>query len=71
MRRSLLPLALCLPLTRQAWAQPIPTEPQDDQPQALLHYTVSAAHLQAGVAQRFSMRYPAAGLTISFETTPL
>jgi hypothetical protein len=42
-RRHFLPLALCLPLTRLAWAQPTTSEPEDDQPQALPHYKVSAA----------------------------
>ena len=65
-RRFFLPtaLSLCLPLTRLAWAQPannIDAE-TDDAPQALPHYKVSAAQLQAAVAQRFPLRYPVAGL---------
>ena len=68
-RRYLLPffpfaiLALCLPLTRMAWAQPANPEPEDaDAPQALPQYKVSAAQLQAAVAQRFPLRYPVSGL---------
>jgi len=65
-RRHLLPIALCLPLTRLAWAQQQPAtpdpEPEDDAPQAQPHYKVSAARLQAAVAQRFPMRYPVEGL---------
>lgn len=54
-RRHLLPIALCLPLSRLAWAQQQPNtpEPEDDTPQALPHYKVSAARLQAAVAQRW------------------
>ena len=59
-RRHFLP-TLCLPLTRQAWAQPADSEPEDA-PQALPHYKVSAAHLQAAVAPRFPLRYPVPGL---------
>lgn len=74
-RRFCIPLALslCLPPTRLAWAQPAnpdgdtstETDAQDeadDAPQALPHYKVSAAQLQAAVAQRFPLRYPVAGL---------
>lgn len=60
-RRHLLPIALCLPLTRLGWAQPTTPEPEDPPP-ALPHYKVSAARLQAAVAQRFPMRYPVQGL---------
>lgn len=60
-RRFFLPIALSLPLTRLAWAQPADEE-ADDAPQALPHYKVSAAQLQAAVAQRFPLRYPVAGL---------
>ena len=60
-RRHFLPLALCLPLTRQAWAQPTTPEPEDA-PQAPPHYNVSAAQLQAAVAQRFPLRFPVQGL---------
>jgi len=60
-RRHLLPIALCLPLTRLAWAQPTTPEPEDA-PQPPPHYNVSAAQLQAGVAQRFPMRFPVQGL---------
>ncbi len=60
-RRHFLPIALCLPLTRLAWAQPTTPEPEDV-PQAPPHYNVSAAQLHAGVAQRFPMRYPVQGL---------
>lgn len=56
-RRHFLPIALCLPLTRQAWAQPTTPEPEDA-PQALPHHKVSEAQLQAAVAQRFPLRYP-------------
>ena len=65
-RRHLLPIALCLPLARLAWAQQQPTTPEPeeegDTPQALPHYKVSAARLQAAVAQRFPMRFPVEGL---------
>jgi len=65
-RRHLLPIALCLPLTRLAWAQqqPATSEPEEDEdtPQALPHYKVSAARLQAAVAERFPLRYPLEGL---------
>ncbi len=62
-RRFFLPIALCLPLTRLAWAQPANAQAEaDDAPQALPHYKVSAAQLQAAVAQRFPLRYPVAGL---------
>jgi hypothetical protein len=60
-RRYFLPIALGLPLTRLAWAQPATAEPEDP-PQALPHYKVSAAQLQAAVAQRFPLRYPVQGL---------
>ncbi len=62
-RRHFLPLpfALGLPLTRLAWAQPATAEPEDP-PLALPHYEVSAAQLQAAVAQRFPLRYPVQGL---------
>lgn len=58
-RRHFLPLALCLPLTRQAWAQPTP-EPEDA-PQVPSHYKVSSAQLQGAVT----------GLMISFEAKSL
>ena len=64
-RRFLLPVALCLALTRLAWAQPTDDEADDapdDAPQALPHYKVSAAQLQGAVAERFPLRYPVAGL---------
>jgi hypothetical protein len=63
-RRHLLPIALCLPLTRLARAQrPTTPEPEEkDPPQALPHYKVSAARLQATVPQRFPLRYPLEGL---------
>jgi hypothetical protein len=60
-RRHFLPIPLCLPLTRLAWAQPTTPEPEDA-PQPPPHYNVSAAQLQAGVAQRFPMRFPVQGL---------
>lgn len=60
-RRFFLPLALCLPLPRLAWAQPADGE-ADDAPQALPHFKVSAAQLQAAVAQRLPLRHPIAGL---------
>ena len=60
-RRHFLPIPLCLPLTRLAWAQPSVPEPEGA-PQALPHYNISAAQLQAGVAQRFPMRFPVQGL---------
>lgn len=61
-RRHLLPIALCLPLTRLAWAQQPTTPEPEDPPPALPHYKVSAARLQAAVAQRFPLRYPVQGL---------
>lgn len=64
-RRHLLPIALCLQLSRLAWAQQQPAAPEpeeEDSPQALPHYKVSAARLQAAVAQRFPLRYPLEGL---------
>lgn len=61
-RRHILPIALCLPLTRLAWAQQPTTPEPEDPPPALPHYKVSAARLQAAVAQRFPMRYPVQGL---------
>ena len=66
-RRFFLPfaLSLCLPLARLAWAQPATADARaeaDDVPQAPPHYKVSAAQLQAAVAQRFPLRYPVAGL---------
>lgn len=61
-RRHFLPLALCLPLARLAWAQSSTSEPEDDAPPALPQYKVSAAALQVAVAQRFPLRYPVAGL---------
>lgn len=65
-RRHLLPIALCLPLTRLAWAQQQPTTPEpeeeEDTLQALPHYKVSAARLQAAVAERFPSRFPVEGL---------
>ncbi|HPW30459.1 MAG TPA: DUF1439 domain-containing protein [Rhodoferax sp.] len=60
-RRHFLPIPLCLPLARLAWAQPTTPEPEDA-PQPPPHYNVSAAQLQAGVAQRFPMRFPVQGL---------
>lgn len=60
-RRLFLPIPLSLPLARLAWAQPTTPEPEDV-PQAQPHYNVSAAQLQAGVAQRFPMRFPVQGL---------
>ena len=60
-RRHFLTIPLCLPLTRIAWAQTTTPEPEDV-PQAPPHYNVSAAQLQAGVAQRFPMRFPVQGL---------
>jgi len=58
-RRHFLPITLCLPLARLAWAAS--PEPED-MPQALPHYKVSSAQLQAAVAQRFPLRYPVQGL---------
>lgn len=60
-RRHFLPIALGLPLTRLARAQPSTPELEDPS-QALPHYKVSAARLQAAVAQRFPLRYPVQGL---------
>ena len=64
-RRLLLPIALCLPFTRLAWAEPAESKSDsepEDAPQALPRYKVSATQLQAAVAQRFPMRYPVPGL---------
>jgi hypothetical protein len=64
-RRHLFPIALCLPLARLAWAQQQPAVPEpeeEDTAQALPHYKVSAARLQAAVAERFPLRYPLKGL---------
>ena len=44
------------------WAQPATAEPEDDTPPALPQYKVSAATLQAAVAQRFPQRYPVPGV---------
>ena len=60
-RRHFLSLALCLPLTRLARAQPTDAEP-GDVPLASPHHKVSTAQLQAAVAQRFPLRYPVPGL---------
>jgi hypothetical protein len=58
-RRLFLATALCLPLTRRAWAE----EPEaESEPGALPQYKVSAAALQAAVGQRFPLRYPVPGL---------
>ena len=58
-RRLFLATALCLPLTRPAWAE----EPEaESEPGALPQYKVSAAALQAAVGQRFPLRYPVPGL---------
>ncbi len=64
-RRYFLPIALCLPLSPLAWAQQAPATPEpeeEDPPQALPHYKVSAARLQDAVAQRFPLRFPIEGL---------
>jgi hypothetical protein len=60
----ILPIALCPPLNRLAWAQQTTTPEfeEENAPQALPHYKVSAARLQAAVAQRFPLRYPLEGL---------
>jgi hypothetical protein len=62
-RRALLPLALCLPLSRLAWAgsSDAPTEADDDAP-ALPRYKISKAQLQRAVAERFPLRYPVPGV---------
>ena len=60
-RRHLLLALLYLPLTRMAWAQPTPSEPED-LPPARPQHKVSAAAIQAAVAQRFPLRYPVVGL---------
>jgi hypothetical protein len=44
-----------------AWAEPADAD-AEDAPQVQPHYKVSAAQLQAAVAQRFPMRYPVPGL---------
>jgi hypothetical protein len=61
-RRHFIPLSLCLPLARLAWAQPATAEADEDAPPALPHYKVSTATLQAAVAQRFPLRYPLPGV---------
>lgn len=58
-RRLLFPITLCLPLAPLAWAQPAESE---DEAEAQPNYKVSAAQLQAAVAQRFPLRYPVPGL---------
>ena len=60
-RRHFLSVPLCLPITRPAWAQPTPSEPEDAPPAGPQH-KVSTAALQAAVAQRFPLRYPVVGL---------
>ncbi len=59
-RRHIFLAPLCLPLTPLAWAQPTSSEPEDAS-QARPQHKVSAAALQAAVAQRFPLRYPVAG----------
>ncbi len=62
-RRALLPLALCLPLSRLAWSASTdaPTAADDDAP-ALPRYKISQAQLQRSVAERFPLRYPVPGV---------
>ena len=60
-RRSFLAAAVGLPLGRTAWAQSADTDPEDAA-QTQPGYKVSAAQLQAAVAQRFPLRYPVPGL---------
>lgn len=55
-RRSFLAAAMGLPLGRMAWAQSANTDPEDAA-QTQPGYKVSAAQLQAAVAQRFPVRY--------------
>ena len=60
-RRFFLLIPALLPLAQQAWAQP--AQPgAEEEPQVSPNYKVSAAQLQSGVAQRFPLRYPLAGL---------
>lgn len=59
-RRFFLPLLLCLPLPRLAWAEPQPEA--EDEPPKQPSYKVSMAALQAAVGQRFPLRYPVPGL---------
>ena len=62
-RRALLPLALCLPLSRLAWAASGDAATEaEDAPQTRPSYTVSAAQLQRAVAERFPLRYPVPGV---------
>jgi len=68
-RRFFLTTTLCLPLIQLAWALPAnaqakpETAPEpEDPPQAPPQFKVSAAQLQAAVAQRFPLRYPVPGL---------
>lgn len=66
-RRTLISLAFCpplvLPFGALTWAASADTsQPPDDEPQPLPHYTVSAELLQQAVAQRFPLRYPVPGL---------
>jgi hypothetical protein len=62
-RRALLPLALCLLLSRLAWAGSgdVPGPVDDDAP-ALPRYKISQAQLQRAVAERFPLRYPVPGV---------
>jgi hypothetical protein len=62
-RRALLPLALCLLLSRLAWADSgdVPAQVDDDAP-ALPRYKISQAQLQRAVAERFPLRYPVPGV---------
>ncbi|WP_210543241.1 DUF1439 domain-containing protein [Rhodoferax sp. PAMC 29310] len=62
-RRTLLPLALYLPLSQLTGAASgdAPTEPEEDAP-ALPRYKISAAQLQRAVAERFPLRYPVPGV---------
>lgn len=63
-RRFFLPMLLCLPLPGLVWAEPERETEADaeDQPPGLPSYKVSAAQLQAAVAQRFPLRYPVPGV---------
>lgn len=60
-RRHFLPIALSLPLPRLARAARADIDDEDTS-SAAPNYKVSAAQLQAAVAQRFPMRYPVPGL---------
>ena len=75
-RRLLLCSAIGLSLGRSVWAQSATTQDDrdadtEDAPQAQPRFKVSAAQLQAAVAQRFPLRYPVPNLLNLDVQTPL